>query len=78
MAGASAAAAGAAVLSLIGCSSNGSRSAGDSSQLIGNEKDTTKEAKPGVYLDSYASEIANMDPLFIVGNIISHLTPVYG
>src|SRR5438552_3152281 len=76
---ASAALGGAVALSLLGCSSSGSKSASDSSRLISSEKDTTKEAKPGgVYLDSYASEIANMDPLFIVGNIITHLTPVYG
>src|SRR5438046_1585904 len=79
LAGASAAAAGSAVL-LAGCGSSGhDKGSSDTSRLIGNEPDTTKEARHGgEYLDSYASEIVNMDPLFIVGNIISHLTPVYG
>src|SRR5438552_1495005 len=74
----SASAAGAAALSLIGC--GGSKSQGEGAALIlANEQDTTKEAKAGgIYQDSYASEIANMDPLFITGNVISHMTPVYG
>jgi ABC-type transport system substrate-binding protein len=78
IAGLSASASGAVALSLIGCGRS-SKSRGDGTGLIGNESDSTKTAKPGgILLDSYASEIANLDPLLnSATNAVPHLLPVY-